>query len=113
MRLHPGHFIVHVGGRLCRIDLEPSRRGGTELVAHMPKLGFNVAWVQRDGRFDLFNHLSAERKIRQALQALAADVKGAGELYAKKTGRCCVCGRLLTATSSVSSGIGPICARRL
>lgn len=35
----------------------------------------------------------------------------AGEAYAIKSGQCFICGRTLTVPSSISAGIGPVCAK--
>lgn len=36
----------------------------------------------------------------------------AGEAYALKSGNCFICGRTLTVPSSISAGIGPVCAEK-
>jgi hypothetical protein len=46
------------------------------------------------------------------LQQLEADVLGGLQTYGQKTGRCGCCGRTLTRPTSVSLGIGPICASK-
>ena len=53
---------------------------------------------------------------RKALEILAAmgteDIAGAREGYAMRSGRCAICGRMLTVPASIHRGIGPECAAK-
>lgn len=40
------------------------------------------------------------------------DLLKSGEAYALRSGNCFMCGRTLTVPSSISAGIGPVCAKR-
>ena len=48
--------------------------------------------------------------LRKDWAAIIGDPKGAGKRYAKESGNCWVCGRLLTTPESIAAGIGPVCA---
>lgn len=50
----------------------------------------------------------AIRKLRPEHLMTLEDAKKYGKLY----GVCCVCGRTLTNSKSIESGIGPICAEK-
>jgi len=52
------------------------------------------------------------RRIRRALEIIAADPQQAGLAYALQSGNCCRCGRTLTVPASIHQGMGPECARR-
>jgi hypothetical protein len=63
------------------------------------------------------NPKDADRNyVRQAIEYLCGLSKdeqlAAGEMYALKSGSCFICGRDLTVASSISAGIGPVCAKR-
>jgi hypothetical protein len=47
-----------------------------------------------------------------ALNAIAADPKGAAVRFGQKTGTCSCCGRELTNHTSIELGIGPICREK-
>jgi hypothetical protein len=48
----------------------------------------------------------------EVLKLIAADPEAASVLYGRSIGKCGRCGRTLTDSSSISAGIGPICAQR-
>ena len=51
-----------------------------------------------------------------AMRALVGAVRLTIEVaaqYGRRTGRCAICGRMLTVTESIERGIGPVCAERL
>lgn len=54
--------------------------------------------------------LPAYTSYTQELVDVLSDVTAAATAYGRKTGKCCICGRLLTAKESVAHSIGPICA---
>jgi hypothetical protein len=47
-----------------------------------------------------------------AVNVLFDDVKAAGMGYAQESSRCCRCNRMLTVTSSIHAGMGPVCAEK-
>ncbi len=48
--------------------------------------------------------------LTEAVEVLLGDPKAAAKAYGMESGRCCVCGRLLTVPESIEAGIGPVCA---
>lgn len=48
-------------------------------------------------------------QVIDSINALAKDPEQAALSYGRETGKCCLCGKLLTKHSSIGDGIGPIC----
>jgi Family of unknown function (DUF6011) len=44
---------------------------------------------------------------------IEGDMERAGKMYAKRSGNCWRCGRVLTTPQSIADGIGPVCASKL
>src|SRR5262245_90304 len=78
-------------------------------------------WIGRvddKGELHLFSKVRAfespERiaRFRRAFEILNAGVEQAGQTYARQSGNCWRCGRLLTNPERLDTGIGPVCAKR-
>ena len=69
------------------------------------------------GTFDTAGNFKPTRDCKQSYLDQLAAVEERGIDAIKEiglaTGRCCVCGRTLTAEGSIEDGIGPICAGKL
>lgn len=76
----------------------------------------SYAWVTAEGQPRVWASFRRDTRIVRALQALlsadSAQRHAYGFAYAQASGRCMVCGRVLTTPESIASGIGPTCAGR-
>jgi hypothetical protein len=74
------------------------------------------AFIGTDGALRVWRSAGDVPRQRQALSILFAatdvDAKEMGLSFARESGRCCVCGRLLTTPDSIEKGIGPVCLRK-
>lgn len=87
------------------------------------KNGDTLCWVLWDdlcvgkleeGRAVLFSSRAKGDlpEIRALLEEFEANPLQAAMKYGKLSGRCCSCGREITADDSIEAGIGPICAQK-
>lgn len=95
-RFAPGEMII---SRLVGPDNTSNYKG----VAFARKYG---------GGYNVWSKHREDKKLRAALDILAGDPKAAAEGYAKKSGRCYRCNRLLTEPLSIDLGIGPECRKK-
>lgn len=108
--------------RFIRIEDAPvewAKAPGTQIASfyeniHQSRpLGF--AWVE-GATYRLWKTAKAPLAVLDALELLLsyniAEQLKAGEVWAAATHRCFICGRTLKRLSSVSAGIGPVCARK-
>jgi hypothetical protein len=79
-----------------------------------------AAFITRDGDLRVkraFQGGAFEARVREAWSVLVAGddetLAEARESYAKRSGRCALCGRTLTVPASLHRGLGPTCAGRV
>jgi len=74
------------------------------------------AFIGNDGRPRVWRRFQQDSRIVRAVNALLAasteERYAYGFAYAQASGRCMVCGRVLTTPESIATGIGPTCAGR-
>ena len=74
------------------------------------------AFIAADGSPRIWKRFQQDTRIVRALKALLTADNGQrhayGFAYAQASGRCMVCGRVLTTPESIETGIGPTCAGR-
>ena len=121
--IHNGFYTVITGNthRTFRIHTQPkdaSFAPGKQVIGylHGPDNGRDyrgfgfiqggklVPWKRFQASYDL---LAVARFL------LESDGTEAGKEYAKQSGNCYVCNRLLTTPESIAAGIGPTCASRI
>jgi hypothetical protein len=74
--------------------------------------GIYCGKLREDGKF-LASRDCPDCDMSQALGLFCEDPKAAVIAYARRTGRCAICGRTLTNAESIELGIGPICLANL
>ncbi|MCI0393259.1 MAG: DUF6011 domain-containing protein, partial [Acidobacteria bacterium] len=78
-----------------------------------------IGRVDAGGELHLFSKVRAyetpERiaRLRRAFEILNSGVAEAGQAYARQSGNCWRCNRLLTTPESLDAGIGPVCAEKM
>lgn len=65
-----------------------------------------------DSRISVWNRYRNNKPLCDALAILAHDPKAAALGYAKESGKCYICSRLLTEPLSIELGVGPICREK-
>jgi hypothetical protein len=71
-----------------------------------------VAFAKDDGRIITWKKFRGDQRLSDALIILARDPKAAGLGYARESGCCYVCGRMLSTPESIAIGIGPVCLEK-
>ena len=71
-----------------------------------------VGRVTRDGAYLKSSRDESPINVVEVLTKLAENPVEEMELYGKRTGNCCLCGRELTNHTSIDRGIGPICIQK-
>lgn len=66
--------------------------------------------VTREGYFTNPRKVEAPFDVKEMLLKLADNPREEMEVYGRRTGNCCLCGKTLTNEGSIEAGIGPICA---
>lgn len=121
--LQPGYYTVvmgveHVTFRIATQPKDASFMPGKNLLARLvgpdnTSSYRSVALVSDDKRRAFVWHKHRDdSKLMNAIAVLEQQPEAAAKGYAKRSGRCYVCGRLLTEPGSIESGIGPVCAER-
>jgi hypothetical protein len=119
--LQPGYYTVqlfgsHVTFRIIRQDLTAKFAPGEYLLERLTgpdntSSYRGVAFISRDfRRAHVWGKHKADTKLTQAITVLERQPGAAAVGYAMASGRCYVCGRMLTTPESIASGIGPVCA---
>jgi hypothetical protein len=113
VQLADGHVTLRVERQSDDAKFAP----GAQVVARL--IGSNnegdykgVAFVQPNGRLSVWTKHRQDARLGRALQVLAGDPKAAALGFARASGRCYICGRLLTEPESLDRGIGPVCASK-
>lgn len=74
------------------------------------------AYITPDGKFGVKSGFAYDSEIASAARFLLEDAgvrQDCGIEYARESGNCYVCGKLLTTPESIEAGIGPVCAGRM
>lgn len=125
------YTVVHEDGtwhtyRIRPLDIEryPDFPEGTRVVRYMYGADnissfTGMAWLYPDGRVHIYQkfltneHSKLVAGMRFLLTADFDTRRSAGEQYALKSGKCCICNRDLSVETSIIRGMGPICAGRV
>lgn len=70
------------------------------------------AFLYKEQSIVIWSRFRNNERLGRAIHGLVLNHLGAGETYALKSGRCCICGRTLTVPASLYRGMGPVCAGR-
>ena len=118
----PGYFTVVSEDREVTIQLAPPPKNFTvtpgTLVASAYRRGDN----SDDRSYVKFAFVSPQRRVGrwrnaddwqvEALEELLSHrLEDAGQAYSLESGNCYKCGRMLTKSTSIEAGIGPVCKR--
>lgn len=63
-------------------------------------------------RVVVWKKFRGDNRLARDVEVIIGDPKQAGQAFAKESGNCYRCNRLLTVPSSIDAGLGPICAGR-
>jgi hypothetical protein len=73
----------------------------------------SFAFVERDGSLRVWRRFAERADLVECARVILGDPLAAAKAYALESGRCALCGRVLTVPESIERGIGPECARRI
>jgi hypothetical protein len=117
--LRDGFFTVvdgegHITFKIERQAVDATFAAGETIISrlHGPNNTgdyHGVAFAKADGRVITWKKFRDDARLNNAIAVLSRDPKAAALGYAKQSGRCYICGRVLTEPSSIEAGVGPYC----
>lgn len=113
VQLADGHVTLRVERRGETAKFAPGEQIVARLTGPQNTSDYQgVAFAKPGPRFMTWKRFRGDARLADALAVLAGDPKAAALGYARESGRCYLCGRLLTTPESLDSGIGPVCASK-
>lgn len=107
------HTVLQRHSKFYAGDITLSRRNGDQLVWIKHANAEKVIGKIDSGVLTLWNRPGVDNnEVREMLNEFEGAPLQSAIKYGKLSGRCCSCGRELTADGSIEAGIGPICAQK-
>ena len=107
------HSVLQKHAKFYAGDLTLSRRRDDQLVWIKHANAEKVIGKIDSGVLTLWNRPGVDNnEVREMLNEFEGAPLQTAMKYGKLSGRCCSCGRELTADGSIEAGIGPICAQK-
>ena len=121
-RLEPGYYTVVLQHREMTIRLEPPPANFTVSPGTLVAAAYTRGENDSDRSYTKFAFVSPSRRVGRWRNAsnlqiealdelLTSSLENAGRAYSLESGNCYKCGRLLTKSTSIEAGIGPVCKR--
>lgn len=118
--VYPGGASDHGWRRTLRLRTQPETSSfapGEQIVSFLSgplnTRDYTRFAFARDGDLQVWSRFKANADANLAVEAyrvLCGDPLGAARAYGMESGRCGLCGKVLTVPKSIEAGIGPVCA---